>query len=132
MGSYVGWDARPAGTVCLQCRIASWERIRYSLESLSRAMREWIDSQQSPHSLPSRSAPTQVNLVYASNRLVPLKLRAFLDFAVPRLVCPTKNRYLAKTLMTSVFAGALRSGLIPTPVESFGFLGEVAILVSTA
>ena len=30
-------------------------------------------------------APTPVNLVYASNRLVPLKLRAFIDFAVPRL-----------------------------------------------
>jgi DNA-binding transcriptional LysR family regulator len=30
-------------------------------------------------------AATPVNVVYASNRLVPLKLRAFLDFAVPRL-----------------------------------------------
>jgi len=31
-------------------------------------------------------APTTVSLVYSSSRLVPLKLRAFLDFAVPRLV----------------------------------------------
>jgi DNA-binding transcriptional LysR family regulator len=30
-------------------------------------------------------APTPVNLVYASNRLSPLKLRAFIDFAAPRL-----------------------------------------------
>lgn len=30
-------------------------------------------------------APTPVSLVYASNRLLPLKLRAFVDFAVPRL-----------------------------------------------
>jgi DNA-binding transcriptional LysR family regulator len=30
-------------------------------------------------------AVTPVNLVYASNRLVPLKLRAFIDFAAPRL-----------------------------------------------
>jgi DNA-binding transcriptional LysR family regulator len=30
-------------------------------------------------------APTPVSLVYAGNRSVPLKLRAFLDFAVPRL-----------------------------------------------
>jgi DNA-binding transcriptional LysR family regulator len=29
--------------------------------------------------------PNPVNLVYPSGRLVPLKLRAFLDFAVPRL-----------------------------------------------
>jgi DNA-binding transcriptional LysR family regulator len=29
--------------------------------------------------------PTPVNLVYASNRLLPLKLRAFIDFAAPRL-----------------------------------------------
>lgn len=29
-------------------------------------------------------APTPVSLVYASNRLLPLKLRAFIDFAVPR------------------------------------------------
>ena len=30
-------------------------------------------------------APTPVSLVYASNRLVPLKLRAFVDFVAPRL-----------------------------------------------
>jgi DNA-binding transcriptional LysR family regulator len=30
-------------------------------------------------------APTPVNLMYASNRLLPLKLRAFIDFAAPRL-----------------------------------------------
>ncbi len=30
-------------------------------------------------------APTPVSLVHAGNRSVPLKLRAFLDFAVPRL-----------------------------------------------
>ena len=30
-------------------------------------------------------APLPVNLVYPSNRLVPLKLRAFVDFAAPRL-----------------------------------------------
>jgi hypothetical protein len=30
-------------------------------------------------------APKPVSLVYPSGRLVPLKLRAFLDFAVPRL-----------------------------------------------
>ena len=30
-------------------------------------------------------APTPVSLVYAGNRLLPLKLRAFVDFAVPRL-----------------------------------------------
>jgi DNA-binding transcriptional LysR family regulator len=29
--------------------------------------------------------PSPVSLVYPSGRLVPLKLRAFLDFAVPRL-----------------------------------------------
>ena len=28
---------------------------------------------------------TPVNLVYASNRLLPVKLRAFIDFAVPKL-----------------------------------------------
>ena len=31
------------------------------------------------------AAPTPVSLVYPSKRLVPLKLRAFLDFAAPRL-----------------------------------------------
>jgi DNA-binding transcriptional LysR family regulator len=31
------------------------------------------------------AAPTPVSLVYASNRLLPLKLRAFVDFALPRL-----------------------------------------------
>ena len=41
-------------------------------------------------------APTPVNLVYASNRLVPLKLRAFLDFAVPRLT--QRLRAVADTL----------------------------------
>jgi DNA-binding transcriptional LysR family regulator len=30
-------------------------------------------------------APTPVNLMYPSNRLLPLKLRAFIDFAAPRL-----------------------------------------------
>jgi DNA-binding transcriptional LysR family regulator len=30
-------------------------------------------------------APTPVSLVYASQRLLPLKVRAFIDFAVPRL-----------------------------------------------
>jgi len=30
-------------------------------------------------------APTPVSLVYPTNRLVPLKLRAFLDFVAPRL-----------------------------------------------
>jgi hypothetical protein len=30
-------------------------------------------------------APTPVNLVHASGRLVPLKLRAFIDFCTPRL-----------------------------------------------
>ena len=31
------------------------------------------------------SAPSPVSLVYAGGRLLPLKLRAFLDFAAPRL-----------------------------------------------
>jgi DNA-binding transcriptional LysR family regulator len=31
------------------------------------------------------SAPSPVSLVYAGARLLPLKLRAFLDFAAPRL-----------------------------------------------
>ena len=30
-------------------------------------------------------AVTPVSLVYASHRLIPLKLRAFIDFAAPRL-----------------------------------------------
>jgi hypothetical protein len=36
-------------------------------------------------------APTPVNLVHAGNRSVPLKLRAFLDFAVPRLSARLKQ-----------------------------------------
>jgi len=36
-------------------------------------------------------APTPVSLVHAGNRSVPLKLRAFLDFAVPRLADRLKN-----------------------------------------
>ena len=35
-------------------------------------------------------APTPVSLVYAGNRLVPLKLRAFIDFAAPRLTAQLK------------------------------------------
>jgi hypothetical protein len=31
------------------------------------------------------SAPMPINLIYAGQRLLPLKLRAFLDFATPRL-----------------------------------------------
>jgi DNA-binding transcriptional LysR family regulator len=30
-------------------------------------------------------APLPVSLVYAANRFLPIKIRAFLDFAVPRL-----------------------------------------------
>jgi len=41
-------------------------------------------------------APLPVNLVYASNRLLPLKLRAFIDFAVPRLAA--RVRAIAATL----------------------------------
>ena len=36
-------------------------------------------------------AVTPVNLVYATNRLVPLKLRAFIDFAAPRLSARLRN-----------------------------------------
>jgi DNA-binding transcriptional LysR family regulator len=36
-------------------------------------------------------APTPVNLVYASNRLLPLKLRAFIDFAAPRLAARLRD-----------------------------------------
>jgi len=36
-------------------------------------------------------AVTPVNLVYATNRLVPLKLRAFVDFAAPRLSARLRN-----------------------------------------
>jgi DNA-binding transcriptional LysR family regulator len=36
-------------------------------------------------------AVTPVSLVYASNRLVPLKLRAFIDFAAPRLTERVRN-----------------------------------------
>lgn len=36
-------------------------------------------------------AVTPVSLVYASNRLVPLKLRAFIDFAAPRLTERLRN-----------------------------------------
>ena len=41
-------------------------------------------------------APLPVNLVYASNRLLPLKLRAFIDFAVPQLAA--RVRTIAQTL----------------------------------
>lgn len=54
-----------------------------------------VTSYQSEHGLQTRTlarilsshecAPTAVSLVYASHRLAPLKLRAFLDFAAPRL-----------------------------------------------
>jgi DNA-binding transcriptional LysR family regulator len=30
-------------------------------------------------------APLPINLVYAANRFLPIKVRAFLDFAAPRL-----------------------------------------------
>ncbi len=39
---------------------------------------------------------TPVSLVYASNRLLPLKLRAFIDFAAPRLA--DRLRRIASTL----------------------------------
>jgi DNA-binding transcriptional LysR family regulator len=42
-------------------------------------------------------AATPVSLVYASNRLVPLKLRAFLDFAVPRLTARLQALALSVT-----------------------------------
>ena len=32
-----------------------------------------------------RPAPLSINLVYAANRFLPIKVRAFLDFAAPRL-----------------------------------------------
>jgi DNA-binding transcriptional LysR family regulator len=41
-------------------------------------------------------APTPVSLVYASNRLLPLKVRAFVDFAVPRLA--DRLRSISSTL----------------------------------
>jgi DNA-binding transcriptional LysR family regulator len=34
---------------------------------------------------PYEPAPLPVSLLYAGGRLLPLKLRAFLDFAAPRL-----------------------------------------------
>jgi DNA-binding transcriptional LysR family regulator len=43
-------------------------------------------------------APTPVSLVYASNRLLPLKLRAFIDFAAPRLAA--RLRSIAHTVAT--------------------------------
>jgi DNA-binding transcriptional LysR family regulator len=36
-------------------------------------------------------APTPVNLLYSSNRLLPLKLRAFIDFAAPRLAARLRD-----------------------------------------
>ena len=33
----------------------------------------------------SRSAPSPVNLLYAPRKPLPLKIRAFIDFAAPRL-----------------------------------------------
>jgi DNA-binding transcriptional LysR family regulator len=41
-------------------------------------------------------APLPVNLVYASNRLLPVKLRAFIDFAVPRIAA--RVRAISQTL----------------------------------
>ena len=42
-------------------------------------------------------APTPVNLVYATNRLLPLKLRAFIDFAAPRLSARLRDIATAAT-----------------------------------
>jgi hypothetical protein len=52
-------------------------------------------------------APQPVNLVYAANRFLPIKVRAFLDFATPiRLVSAAR-------------ASAGSSGHAGAPVESF-------------
>ena len=45
---------------------------------------------------PFECPPTPVSLVYASQRLLPLKVRAFIDFAVPRLT--DRLRSIAATL----------------------------------
>jgi DNA-binding transcriptional LysR family regulator len=42
-------------------------------------------------------APTPVNLVFATNRLLPLKLRAFIDFVSPRL--SARLRDIASTVV---------------------------------
>jgi DNA-binding transcriptional LysR family regulator len=44
--------------------------------------------------------PTPVNLLYASSRLLPLKLRAFVDFAAPRL--SARLREVAATMATAM------------------------------
>jgi DNA-binding transcriptional LysR family regulator len=43
-------------------------------------------------------APTPVSLIYVSNRLLPLKLRAFIDFAHPRLI--KRLERIAKSMST--------------------------------
>jgi DNA-binding transcriptional LysR family regulator len=50
---------------------------------------------------------TPVNLIYASNRLLPVKLRAFIDFAVPKL--ETRLRSIEK----SIGAGTQPGGKTP-------------------
>ncbi len=51
---------------------------------------------------------TPVSMVYASNRLLPFKLRAFIDFAAPRLEARLRS------VAESIGAGAGRSGKSPT------------------
>ena len=50
---------------------------------------------------------TPVNLVYASNRLLPAKLRTFIDFAVPRL------EQRLRSIEKSIGAGTRSSGKTP-------------------
>jgi DNA-binding transcriptional LysR family regulator len=52
-------------------------------------------------------ASTPVSLVHASNRLLPVKLRAFIDFAVPRLEARLR------AIEQSIGAGASRSAKAP-------------------
>jgi len=51
-------------------------------------------------------APTPVSLVYARQRLLPLKLRAFIDFAVPKLA--DRLQSIAATLETLTSAASAR------------------------
>jgi DNA-binding transcriptional LysR family regulator len=53
-------------------------------------------------------APTPVSLVYARQRLLPLKVRAFIDFAVPRLADRLQSIEATLKGLTSANRGKVR------------------------
>ncbi|HYM01299.1 MAG TPA: LysR family transcriptional regulator [Stellaceae bacterium] len=71
-------------------------------------------------------ATTPVSLVYATNRLLPLKLRAFIDFAVPRL--EERLQSIAKAMAPG--AASITSASAPVPPPSPSPLGSRQIGLS--